>query len=255
MPAPLAIAPVAVGLRRGERAADELQRVRPVEAHAALRRVHGFGDAESEVPEAAPVVDGRVPVDRRASPTDRAGEADRRPHGRRQRRRRLNTAVRRIRDRATARPVARLRSPVGGRQRQAIGEGVHRPARPARRSDVRCQRRSPAPLASGPARPAARPWRPRGARRSTAHLRTTWRMNISHWQLEAVVVGLLSRAPLASRRRSRWLCGWSGFQTGRGVSTRGCIQHCSGPPPPSRACRRPGRSPDRRGERASPTTS
>jgi hypothetical protein len=51
-----------------ERAADQLERGRPVEAHAALRRVHRLGDAEAERPEALPVGDRRVPVERGGDP-------------------------------------------------------------------------------------------------------------------------------------------------------------------------------------------
>ena len=61
-------AAVAVGLRRGGRAADQFQRVRPVEAHAALGGVHRLGDGEAEAPEVPAVGDGRVPVDRRRQP-------------------------------------------------------------------------------------------------------------------------------------------------------------------------------------------
>ncbi len=37
-------------LRLGEAAPDQLQRTRPVEAHAPLGRVHRLGDAEAEIP-------------------------------------------------------------------------------------------------------------------------------------------------------------------------------------------------------------
>ena len=60
--------------RRFDRELDELQRVRPVEPHAALRGVHGFGDAEAERPEMAAIGDGGVPVDRGGQPGIHIGE-------------------------------------------------------------------------------------------------------------------------------------------------------------------------------------
>ena len=51
-------------LGRVERTPDQLQRGRPVQPHAALRRVHGLGDTQAERPEVAPVGDRGVPVDR-----------------------------------------------------------------------------------------------------------------------------------------------------------------------------------------------
>jgi hypothetical protein len=52
----------------GKRPLDQLLRFRPAEAHAALGGVHGFGNAEAEIPE--PVAEGEraVPVDRRRQP-------------------------------------------------------------------------------------------------------------------------------------------------------------------------------------------
>ena len=49
-------------------ARDELERGRPVEAHAALRGVHGLRHAEAEVPEIVAVAQRRVPVDRAVEP-------------------------------------------------------------------------------------------------------------------------------------------------------------------------------------------
>ena len=57
-----------------ERAADQLERGRPVQAHAALRRVHRLGDAEAERPQVAAVGDGRVPVDRGGEPRVDGGQ-------------------------------------------------------------------------------------------------------------------------------------------------------------------------------------
>ena len=54
--------------RRVDRPADQLERGRPVEAHAALRGIHRLGHAEPEVPEPAAAGDGRIPVDRAADP-------------------------------------------------------------------------------------------------------------------------------------------------------------------------------------------
>ena len=49
-----------------ERAADQLERGRPVEPHAALRRVHRLGDAEAERPEVLPIGDASRPSRRAA---------------------------------------------------------------------------------------------------------------------------------------------------------------------------------------------
>src|SRR5437016_4923210 len=52
----------------GHRVTDQLERVRPVEAHAALRGVHGLGDAEAPGPEMAAIRERRVPIDGRVEP-------------------------------------------------------------------------------------------------------------------------------------------------------------------------------------------
>ena len=57
-----------------EAAPDQLQRVRPVHAHAALRGVHRLGDAEAERPQMPAERDGRVPVDRGVEPRIAVGE-------------------------------------------------------------------------------------------------------------------------------------------------------------------------------------
>ena len=57
-----------------ERAADQLQRGRPVDAHAALRGVHRLGDAEPEIPDVVAERDGLVPVDRGVEPGIVVGE-------------------------------------------------------------------------------------------------------------------------------------------------------------------------------------
>ena len=61
-------------LRRPDRALDQFQRGRPVQPHAALRGVHGFGDAEAEVPDMLAEGNGAVPVDRRRQPRIDVGE-------------------------------------------------------------------------------------------------------------------------------------------------------------------------------------
>ena len=69
-----------------ERAADQLARRRPVEAHAALGGVHRLGDAEAEVPE---MMRGRRwsrPSRSPARARDRCRRADRPRHGRPSRR-------------------------------------------------------------------------------------------------------------------------------------------------------------------------
>ncbi len=57
-----------------ERAADELERRRPVEAHAPLRGVHRLGHAEPERPEVAAIGEGGVPVDGGGEPRIDGGE-------------------------------------------------------------------------------------------------------------------------------------------------------------------------------------
>ena len=61
-------------LRGVEAAADQLERGRPVEPHAALRRVHGLGDAEPERPEMAAERDGALPVDGGVEPGIAVGQ-------------------------------------------------------------------------------------------------------------------------------------------------------------------------------------
>ena len=56
------------GLAGFHRAADQLERGRPVEAHAALRGVHRLGDAHPQVPEVFAIRDGLVPIDRAIDP-------------------------------------------------------------------------------------------------------------------------------------------------------------------------------------------
>ena len=53
-------------LRLGERTPDELVRARPVQAHAALGRVHRLSHAEAEIPEVVTKAQRRIPVDRGA---------------------------------------------------------------------------------------------------------------------------------------------------------------------------------------------
>ena len=56
------------GLAGLHRALDQLERGRPVEAHAALGGVHGLGHAEAQVPQVLAVAQRRVPVDRAVEP-------------------------------------------------------------------------------------------------------------------------------------------------------------------------------------------
>ncbi len=49
--------------RRLEAAADQFERGRPVDAHAALGGVHGLGDTEAERPQMAAERDGALPID------------------------------------------------------------------------------------------------------------------------------------------------------------------------------------------------
>ena len=55
---------IASRLRRPDRALDQLQRSRPVQPHAALRRIHRLGHAEAEVPDVLAKGNRLVPVDR-----------------------------------------------------------------------------------------------------------------------------------------------------------------------------------------------
>ena len=102
-------------LRGVDAALDERQRRRPVEPHAALRRVHRFGDAEAQREQVAAVGERRVPVERDADPGIDARE-------------RIGDDVRRrVRDAIERRPCAlglprRRRAHGVGRER-AVGEG------------------------------------------------------------------------------------------------------------------------------------
>ena len=154
---------VAAARPRLSDARDQLLRLRPAEAHAALRGVHRFGDAEAEVPE--PVAEGerRVPVDRGRQPRIVVGE-------------RIGDDVRRgIGD---AREVAARRASRTGsacRLRRyavidavGVGEvdvGHFRSPAPARRAS------GAPPSSAARARRAARPWRRPRARRARARPR------------------------------------------------------------------------------------
>ena len=50
--------------RLGDAAPDQLARRRPVEAHAALGRVHRLGHGEAQRPDVVPIAERRVPVER-----------------------------------------------------------------------------------------------------------------------------------------------------------------------------------------------
>ncbi len=49
-------------LRGFQRTADQFERGRPVQTHAALRRVHGLSHAQAQRPQVAAVGDGRIPI-------------------------------------------------------------------------------------------------------------------------------------------------------------------------------------------------
>ena len=74
MPAPEPISAPGKSFARVEAAADQFQRVRPVQAHAALRGVHRFGDAEAERPQVPAERDGALPVDRGVEPGIAVGQ-------------------------------------------------------------------------------------------------------------------------------------------------------------------------------------
>ena len=63
VPQPLASSAPGLSRAASMRAADQFQRGRPVQPHAALRGVHGLGHAQPHGPQVAPVGDGGVPVD------------------------------------------------------------------------------------------------------------------------------------------------------------------------------------------------
>ena len=144
-----------------DRAADQLERGRPVQAHAALRGVHRLGHAEPEVPEPAAVGDGRVPVDRAAHPgVDRGQRVGDDVH-----RRERDPRERALRDVGIA---ARLgggegREPAVEAGQRDRGHGGARldAGTVLRPAGYRCRPSgAPAKSAARP-RPAARPWRPR----------------------------------------------------------------------------------------------
>ncbi len=117
--------------RLADRPADQLLRRVPVEAHPALRGVHGLGDGEAERPDVAPVGERRVPVqarlerrvDRRPRIGDdvHGGEADAAPDG-----------PARRRGRGLARQAVLVERSVGTRQphREAHPILLLRPSRP-----------------------------------------------------------------------------------------------------------------------------
>ena len=188
-----------IGARRRARlrnaAADQLERRRPVEAHAALRGVHRFGDAEAERPQVAAKRERRVPVDRGGEPRIdvgarigddvRRGERDAVPRG--------------VRGGQRPRRAARAACTARARRRRRKAERGHAaPAHPrcalplpACRERVRCsggtstQRRS-LPALRCRARRAARPSRLRAGSSGTGSPVTTWRRNSSHSTLNAL---------------------------------------------------------------------
>ena len=146
-------------------AADQLQRVGPVQAHAALRGVHRLGDAEAERPQVPPERDRRVPVDRGVEPRIAVGEriGD-------HMRGRIGDAVE-LRRRAaasaarSARRWCRARSvPSAGRAAEIV---AMRASPQTFSAGTSIQRRS-LPALAGRARRAARPWRLRAGPLATA---------------------------------------------------------------------------------------
>ena len=106
-------------LRGGDRALDQLQRHRPVEPHAALRRIHRLGDAEPEVPEMLAEGDGALPVGRHRKPGIDLGE-------------RVDDHVGGGKRNAVQRPRHALGEVLGDRQVEALEPARRRPADAAR---------------------------------------------------------------------------------------------------------------------------
>ncbi|MCY1517728.1 hypothetical protein D9M68_524250 [compost metagenome] len=145
-------------LRGIERAADQFERGRPIQAHAALRGVHRLGHAQAQGEQVAAVGDGGVPVDRALQPRVDGGE-------------RVGDDVRgRVGDaveldarfgldrRGAAQGVGRERAARGGEgQRQCHGVCFVRPSARAHRPNGGLATTRARP------RPAARPWRLRAA--------------------------------------------------------------------------------------------
>jgi hypothetical protein len=106
---------------------DQLERRRPVHAHAALGGVHGFGDAEAERPDVAAKGDGRVPVDGGVEPRlavgERIGDHVRRRIGDAvERRRRRREVTRRARE-IGRQPAAGGGKIEGGQRRNPLLSG------------------------------------------------------------------------------------------------------------------------------------
>ncbi len=127
-----------------ERAADQLLRLGPAEAHAALGGVHRLGDAEAEVPEVVAEAEGARPSRWRASATGRCRRAGRRRHGRRRRRSRLKPVAVGLARAAAARRWCRARgcgrrwggSRVAMVRRSSAGTSSQRRSRPALQAEL-----------------------------------------------------------------------------------------------------------------------
>ena len=205
---------LALAFRRVERriSSSAVGQSRP---HAALRGVHRLGDAEAEVPQSAAVGDGRVPVDRRLQPgiDSASGSA-------------TTCAAEkatRLKARCLAAGKRARRGEVGlDGGRRAVGaqrERRHRrfhadppdSAAARRSSAARCQLCSAHSTSCTPLAPSTQVVNGASS--------TTWRMNISHCDLEAVVVDDVVRHLLPVCVEVDGSAS-SGFQTGRGVSAR-----------------------------------
>ena len=237
--------------------------VRPVEPHAALRRVHRLGDAEAELPEMLAVGDGARPSRSRRRATDRRRRADRRPRAR-PRTRRGSTARHARREsarRATADTVSSERSALRQRGSTRPAQGGVRPVHARlllrgcamlsggtstqRRSFQLCSAHS---TSCTPLAPSSSVYRYGASSDDVADEHLPLR-------LEAVVVGVRCPAPAASRRRNRSSASRPGSRPAAASPARGWImQSLQARRPPSRACRRPGTSRGRRDRRASPRT-
>ena len=108
---------VAFRLCRLHRTLDQFERSRPVQPHATLRGVHGFGHAKAEVPDVLAERNGPVPIDRRCQP--RIGIGQRIGHHmRRGKRDAVQGAFEFRRKRSRRRQAIGLDPAIGGRQFQ-----------------------------------------------------------------------------------------------------------------------------------------
>ena len=131
------------------RAGDQLPRLSPGQAHAALRGVHGLGDPEPVVPQEVPEADRGLPVDLAVR---RRRDVRRRVHAPRHRRR-----------------IAAFPGGLGDDQRLGAPRQPDRGAIPLHDTAAAARRPGgPRPRTAAPARRAARPWHPRPGPRAAA---------------------------------------------------------------------------------------